>query len=91
MIKLTLILSLIPFLVFSEPKKFNPTIDEISELRKDISLLNLLNGLYLTDKQAREILTLAINAKQLKEDYLKENSSLIQEEKKAFNELKNLS
>ncbi|MBI4831888.1 MAG: hypothetical protein HY801_10120 [Candidatus Lindowbacteria bacterium] len=60
----------------------------IMELREDISLLNLLNGLHLTNEQQAALLTEARNAQALKMQYRNQYSPLIPQAEKQFEELK---
>lgn len=57
----------------------------ITNLKQDISILNLLNGLHLTDEQRTVILKEARSAQALKEQYLARKSHLLSEsEEKPF-------
>ncbi|GAB4277731.1 MAG: hypothetical protein Kow0029_20650 [Candidatus Rifleibacteriota bacterium] len=48
----------------------DPYIDQMGDLIEEISLLNVLRGLYLTEDQAREICKLAIEAENIRKDAL---------------------
>lgn len=82
---LILLLALIlifPVYSFSREK------DEIDELRREITLVNLINGLSLTDQQAKEIIKYAEEAKTIRESVEKEYESKKLELKTALTELR---
>ncbi|MBI5119083.1 hypothetical protein HZA56_21675 [Candidatus Poribacteria bacterium] len=60
----------------------------LTELREDISLLNLLNGLHLTDEQQASLLEEARNAQALRIQYHQRYGGLIPQAEKQFEELK---
>ena len=61
---------------------------DIADLKQDISILNLLNGLHLTDEQRTAILVEARSAQALKERYLARRSESLAEAEESFLELK---
>ncbi len=60
----------------------------IQDLREDISLLNLINGLNLTQDQMKGLLALAKQARDLRRAYFDEASQTIGEAESSFRELK---
>ncbi|MFN3467242.1 MAG: hypothetical protein ACK4WF_06025 [Candidatus Brocadiales bacterium] len=63
-------------------------IRQVEALREDINLLNLLNGLNLTDEQSRRIMDLATEARTIKQGGLEENIPLLNEFKETLLALK---
>jgi len=83
-ILILLLIAIFLFPVYS----FSRERDEIEELRREIALLNLINGLNLTDYQAKELLKYAEEAKAIR-DSEKEEYKLIETElKTALRELR---
>jgi hypothetical protein len=64
------------------------TYERIGDLKKDISILNLLNGLHLTDEQRSEILVEARRAQAVRERYLQSKSEKLAKTAESFEELK---
>ena len=50
--------------------------EEIGQLRQQISLSNLLNGLYLSNEQMRQVLAYAKEAEALRQEYRTQNAAL---------------
>ena len=91
-LKLSIIIAvLFCFTLNVSPQSFdtNETQKEIQELREDISLANLINGLYLSEQQMKEVITLAKETQTLKQEYKSKNSALIGKTKTAFTDLRN--
>ena len=61
---------------------------QVHMLREDINLLNLLNGLNLTDEQSGRIMDLAIEARTIKQGSLEGDTQLLNEFKEALLALK---
>jgi hypothetical protein len=61
---------------------------EIGQLREEISLSNLLNGLYLTNDQMRQVLAYAKEAQALRQQYRTQNTALSGQMVEAFRALK---
>lgn len=76
----------------SEPAAPNPiprdVRGEIGLLREQISLSNLLNGLYLSNEQMRQVLAYAKEAEALREQYRSQNDTLARQMSEAFRPLK---
>jgi len=87
--EMTKILTFLIISIFLFPAySFSKEKDEIEELRREITILNLINGLNLTDHQAKEILKYAEEAKTIR-DSVKEDYSLMETElKTALTELR---
>ena len=73
----------VPFFLISQPREESILNDElagkrtrIKNLFSDISTVNLLNGLYLTQEQMKEILNLANKAIGLKEEFIEQKSAV---------------
>jgi len=62
--------------------------EEIGQLRQQISLSNLLNGLYLSNEQMRQVLAYAKEAEALRQDYRTQNAALVSQMAEAFGALK---
>jgi len=64
----------IVFMIFMLPMASfaysNPEINEMGQLIEEISVLNLLRGIYLSEEQAREISGYALEAEKLRKEYL---------------------
>lgn len=86
MILLTLLLAAI--FIISPVNSSGREIDEIDELRREITLLNLINGLNLTDSQSKELLKYADEAKVIKDSAKGEYDSMNGELKEAFTALR---
>jgi hypothetical protein len=67
-----------------ELSKIKAEMEQVQTLREEITLLNLLNGLNLTDEQSRNILNLAKEASAIREGSLMENAQLLAEFKAAL-------
>ncbi|MEK7821833.1 MAG: hypothetical protein AAB260_02195 [Planctomycetota bacterium] len=61
---------------------------QIEALREDINLLNLLNGLNLTDEQSSRVMNLAAEARAVRQGSLEENVQLLNEFKETLLTLK---
>src|SRR3989338_2133550 len=61
---------------------------QIAALREDINLLNLLNGLNLTDEQSSRVMNLATEARAVRQGSLGENAQLLNEFKETLLTLK---
>ncbi|HHT9155720.1 MAG TPA: hypothetical protein ACFYD5_07895 [Candidatus Tripitaka sp. YC43] len=61
---------------------------QVEALREDINLLNLLNGLNLTDEQSSRVMNLAAEARAIKQGRLEENAQLLNEFKETLAILK---
>lgn len=67
--KLLLLAIIAAFFGFSsQPVIAEPHIDEMGSLIEEVSLLNLLRGLYLSEEQATKISALAIEAKHIRQE-----------------------
>lgn len=62
--------------------------EEIRLLREQISLSNLLNGLYLSNEQMRQVLAYAKEAEALRQEYRTQNAALVSQMAGAFGALK---
>ncbi len=60
----------------------------LSELRRDIAVLNLLNGLHLTEKQESALLQDARNAQNIAESYKRQFDQLFPDAEKSLEDLK---
>ncbi|HHT9156585.1 MAG TPA: hypothetical protein ACFYEA_03215 [Candidatus Tripitaka californicus] len=70
------------------PMGLKEEMKQIEVLREDINLLNLLNGLNLTDEQSSRVMNLATEARAVKQGSLKENAQLLNEFKETLLTLK---
>ncbi len=61
---------------------------QLQSLREEIQILNLLNGLNLTDEQSRKILNLATEARNIREESLERNTQLLGKFKESLLALK---
>jgi hypothetical protein len=61
---------------------------QIKVLREEINLLNLLNGLNLTDEQSRRIMNLAVEARTIRQKAVEENAQLFKDFKEVLLTLK---
>ncbi len=66
----------------------NQQLERLSELRRDIALLNLLNGLHLTEKQESALLQDARNAQDITDSYKRQFAQLFPGAEKNLEELK---
>ncbi len=62
--------------------------EEIGQLRQQISLSNLLNGLYLSNEQMRQVLSYAKEAETIRQRYRTQNAALASQMAEAFGALK---
>lgn len=60
--------ALLFLLVFAPVARSDQYIDQMGDVVEEISLLNVLRGLYLTEEQAREISALALEAEKIRKD-----------------------
>lgn len=60
----------------------------IRQLREDINLCNLLNGIYLSKEQMEKILEIAKEAQKIRQTYLEKSKIELQETRKAFESLR---
>lgn len=72
-ILLVLMIFLLPTASFAYSE---PQIDEMGQLIEEISLLNLLRGIYLSEEQAREITVYAVEAEKIRQEHLKKNKRI---------------
>lgn len=63
-------------------------IKKVEELRGEISLINLVNGLNLTEEQTRELIAINKEVQALKESYKQKGEQIAAESLAAFTELK---
>lgn len=96
---LVAVLIAIPLGILTSPLSSPPKADEgpmglkeemkqIEALREDINLLNLLNGLNLTDEQSSRVMNLAAEARAVRQGSLEENAQLLNEFKETLFTLK---
>ncbi|HBO83521.1 MAG: hypothetical protein A2073_00905 [Deltaproteobacteria bacterium GWC2_42_11] len=67
---------ILTFFAYSPAWSFSNEKNDVEELRREITILNLINGLNLTDQQAKEILKYAIEAKAVKDPAMQDYKSL---------------
>jgi len=81
---------LVPCLLLGAPSAVteDPAVAEIAQLREEINLLNLFNGLNLTTEQLRELHTYAMQAEGLRESYFNRSSQTVAEVLDSFRELR---
>ncbi|MDI6759692.1 MAG: hypothetical protein QMD05_02580 [Candidatus Brocadiaceae bacterium] len=70
------------------PTGLKEEMKQVEALREDINLLNLLNGLNLTDEQSSRIMNLATEARAIKQGSFAENAQLLNEFKETLSILK---
>ena len=73
---------------YADPLETTPEMTELRELHREISLLNLVNGLYLSDEQTESLLDVLYDVKNLKEKYIKRLIALTPEMEEAYTALK---
>ncbi|MEW6201101.1 MAG: hypothetical protein AB1546_03945 [bacterium] len=73
---------------YADFPEITPEMTKLQELHRDISLLNLINGLYLTDEQTESLLDTLYDVKTLREKYLKRLADLMPELEEAYTALK---
>lgn len=67
---------ILTFFCFLSPLSAEPYIDEMGDLVEEISLLNVLRGMYLSEEQARTICELALEAEKIRSEAFAEIRAL---------------
>jgi hypothetical protein len=82
-IRLFIFLSLFSLAAFAFSQEINKD-EQIEQYRKNISTLNLVNGLYLTNNQIEKIIPVLKELKELQKEYQEKFNSLMPEMKKEY-------
>ena len=89
---LALIICILGSSVFADTTYFSEEelaeLREIRQLREDINLCNLLNGIYLSKEQMEDILELAKEAQKIRQTYLEQSKQKLHKTKRAFEALR---